>query len=56
MATIEGLSIGEGQQLLQHENEVQEAQIAQSTEPAPATVKQRIQAPPWCSDCHIIRT
>ncbi|BDD61273.1 hypothetical protein MAP00_009287 [Monascus purpureus] len=54
IATAEGLSMQEGQQLLQHENEDQEAPNAQPTEPAPAAVEQRIRAPPRCSDCHII--
>lgn len=54
MAAAGGLSIQEDQQLLQHENEVQDDQDAQPTEPAPAAIKQRIRAPPRCSDCHVI--
>ena len=54
IATEEGLSIQEGQSLLQSRNQVEEAIHTVSAEPAPEAEYHSIRAPPRCSDCHII--
>ena len=54
IACTEGFSIQEGQEILQHGNEVQEVQDTIPMEPAAPAVECSVQAPPRCSDCHII--
>lgn len=54
IATEEGLSIQEGQSLLQSRNQVEEAIHTVSAEPAPEAEYHFKWAPPQCSDCHII--
>jgi hypothetical protein len=54
LATTEGLSIQEGLERFQRENEVYEAQDTIPIDPALSTVKPRVRAPPRCSDCHIL--
>ena len=54
MAIKEGLSIQEGQDLLQSENQADEVASTAPAEPAPEAEKRSIRAPPRCSDCHII--
>ena len=50
----EGLSIQEGQSLLQSRNQVQEAIPTVHTEPVPEVEWHPVHAPPQCSDCNII--
>lgn len=54
IAHTEGLSIREGRELLQPENEAQQAQDTIHMEPTAPAVERSVQAPPRCSDCHII--
>lgn len=54
IATEEGLSIQEGQSILQDRNQPDKAVPAASAEPAPEAEYHSIRAPPRCSDCHII--
>ena len=54
IACTEGFSIQEGQELLQHGNEVQEVQDTIPMEPTAPAVERSVRAPPRCSDCHII--
>ena len=50
----EGLSIKEGQSLLQSRNQADEAIPTVHTEPAPEAEQHPVCAPPRCSDCNII--
>lgn len=54
IATEEGLFVQEGRDLIQGRSQVEGAISIVSTEPAPAAEQRHTQAPPWCSDCHII--
>ena len=54
IATEEGLSVQEGRDLIQGRSQMEEAIPTVSTEPAPAAERHHTQAPPRCSDCHII--
>ena len=54
MAVKEGLSIQEGQELLQSENQADEAISTALAETAPEAEQRSVRAPPRCSDCHII--
>ena len=54
MAVKEGLSIQEGQELLQSENQADEAISTALAETAPEAEQRSVRAPPWCSDYHII--
>ena len=54
IATEEGLSIQEGQDLIESRNQVEEALPTASTKAPPAVEYSSIRAPPRCSDCHII--
>ena len=54
MAVKEGLSIQEGQELLQSENQADEAISTAPAELAPEAEQCSVCAPPWCSDYHII--
>ena len=54
MAVKEGLSIQEGQELLQSENQADEAISTAPAEPAPEAEQHSVCASPQCSDCHII--
>ena len=54
IATEEGLSIQEGQSLLESRNQREEARPTIAVEPAPEAEYHSIQAPPRCSDCHIV--
>ena len=52
MANIEGLSIQEGQELVQGENQGQEVQEPIPMEPASSTIQPPKRAPRTCSECH----
>jgi hypothetical protein len=54
LAAVGGLTIQEGLEQFQHENEVDEAQGGTSIDPALSAVRPRVRAPPQCSDCHNI--
>jgi len=54
MAHEEGLTIQEGQDLIQRENEAQEVINSAPTEPASPAVQPRVRAPPRCSDCNTL--
>ena len=54
IATEEGLSIQEGQTLLESRNQREEAKPTIAVEPAPEAEYHSTRAPPRCSDCHII--
>ena len=54
IATEKGLSIQEGQELLQGRNQVDEAISTVPAEPACEAEKRPVRAPPRCSDCHNI--
>lgn len=54
IAIQEGLSIEEGQSLLESRNQAEEAIPAPPAEPALEAEQHSVQAPPQCSDCHII--
>jgi hypothetical protein len=54
MVCTEGLSIQEGQDLIEHSNEAVEASTTAPTQPALTENQPSKHAPPWCSDCHII--
>ena len=54
IAIQEGLSIEGGQSLLESRNQAEEAIPAQPAEPAPEAERHPVQAPPKCSDCHMI--
>jgi hypothetical protein len=54
IASAEGLSIKEGQALVQSKNQVEEAIQTGSIPNTPDTLQRRVRAPPRCSDCHII--
>lgn len=53
LATEEGLSLQEGLDRFQRENEVQEAQDTIPIDPALSAVRPRVRAPPQCSNCHV---
>ena len=54
IATEEGLSIQEGQDLIQGRSQEEEVIPTTSTEPAPMIEYRSVRAPPRCSDCNII--
>ena len=54
LATEEGLSIQEGQSLLQSRPQADEAIPTVHTEPVPEAEQHPLHAPPRCSDCNII--
>ena len=54
MVCTEGLSIQEGQDLIEHNSEVVEASTTAPTQPASMETQPSKRAPPRCSDCHII--
>ena len=54
IATEEGLSIQEGQSLLQSRNQADEAIPTVHTEPVPEAEQHPVCAPSQCSDCNII--
>lgn len=53
IATEEGLSIGEGQSIIEDRNQPAEAITAPSIDPVPAVEYRSTRAPPRCSDCNI---
>jgi hypothetical protein len=50
----EGLSIQEGHAIVQYRNQVEEAIQTRPILDTPGTLQAHVQAPPRCSDCHII--
>ena len=54
MVCTEGLSIQEGQDLIEHYSEAVEASTTAPTQPALMKTQPSKHAPPQCSDCHII--
>ena len=54
MVCTEGLSIQEGQDLIEHNSEAVEASTTAPTQPASMETQPSKRAPPRCSDCHII--
>jgi len=52
--TAEGFSIQEGQEFIQQRNQADEAILTIPTEQAADTEQHPQQAPPRCSDCHIL--
>ena len=54
IATEEGLSIQEGQSIIQDKNQPDEAIPTASVDPAPVVEYRSTRAPPRCSDCNIL--
>ena len=54
MVCTEGLSIQEGQDLIEHSNEAVEVSTTAPIQPALTENQPSKRAPPRCSDCHII--
>ena len=54
ITTEEGLSIQEGQGLIQGRNQREEVIPTTSMEPAPMIEYRSVRVPPHCSDCNII--
>jgi hypothetical protein len=50
----EGFSVQEAREYIQHENEVKEAQDTILVDQELSPIRQRVRAPPRCSDCHIL--
>jgi hypothetical protein len=50
----EGFSIQEAREYIQHKNKVKKAQDTILVDQELSPIRQRVQAPPRCSDCHIL--